>query len=158
MEEVQGMGAKYTDQMAMIYEGNDWHASIRDLLRSVTPEQAVWRPEQGGHTICEIVNHLAYSASLAALRLQGEEATWDNEASWVFSPASMTETEWHEAVDRYDAARQALISVLGQLEEDSQDSGNMKLRDLAQQIIHHEAFHGGQISLLRRLQQQEALM
>jgi uncharacterized damage-inducible protein DinB len=72
-----------TKQMNMIFHGNHWHASIKDLLQSISPEVAAKRPTQGGHTIYEIVHHLAYSAEEIVSRLQGNPGRWEEEQSWV---------------------------------------------------------------------------
>jgi len=53
-------GSALAKQMDMVYHRNHWHASLKDLLAAVTPEEAVKRPTQGGHTIFEIVHHLLY--------------------------------------------------------------------------------------------------
>jgi len=156
------MEVSFTNQMKMIYEGNSWHASLRDLLRSVTAEQAAWRPEQGGHTIHEILNHLTYSATEVTSRFRTGEAGWDEAASWVTTPPAFTDAEWESAIARHEVARDALAAAINNLSEEAlsakRNDGRPSFRDMAQQVIHHEAFHAGQIALLRRLQQQAALM
>ncbi|WP_438447323.1 DinB family protein [Gorillibacterium sp. sgz5001074] len=155
-------GAPLADQMSMIYEGNDWHASLRDLLRSVTEEQAAWKPAQGGHTIYEVLAHLAYSATEVASRLRGGQPAWNEAASWVQTPAGLTAGDWEAAITRYEEARQALASAIAAMTPEqlsaSRGEGRGTFGAMAQQVVHHEAFHAGQIALLRRLQQQPPLM
>lgn len=146
----------------MIYEGNHWHASLGELLRSLSAEQAAWRPEQGGHTIHEVLAHLAYSATEVASRLRGGKPEWDEARSWVTTPAGLTDADWDAEIVRYEAARSGLAEAVaaltpGELAAD-RGEGRSTYGEMAQQLVHHEAFHAGQIALLRRLQKQPALM
>jgi len=156
------MSASLIDQMRMIYEGNNWHASVRDLLRSVTAEQAAWRPEQGGHTIHEIVAHVTYSASIVAARLREGEAVWDEALGWIMTPSTFTNNDWEAAISSYEDARNDLASAIAAMSHEQlaadRGKGRGTYNDMAQQVIHHEAFHAGQIAMLRRLQQQTALL
>ncbi|WP_309123172.1 DinB family protein [Paenibacillus sp.] len=148
-------------QFEMIYERNHWYAPLRDLLAAVTPDEAIRRPVQGGHTIYEIVHHLLYSAEEATHRLGGRPSQWDEARSWVETPAALTAEEWQATIGRYDDTRRAFRDAafkLGDAALEAADANRPAPYDLVQQILHHEAFHAGQIAYIRRLHGREALL
>ncbi|WP_274362461.1 DinB family protein [Paenibacillus thermotolerans] len=149
-------------QMEFVANNNSWHASLIELLESVTPEEAVWRPEGGGHTIYELAVHLAYSVEEATSRLQGNTPQWIEEQSWVQSPQPLTADEWESAKARVVQSRQKLaetVADMGDSRLEAPREGNKPpFMELVLQIIHHDAFHAGQIALLRRQQGKAALM
>lgn len=149
-------------QMEFVASNNSWHASLTELLDSVTPEEAVWRPEGGGHTIYELAVHLAYSAEEVISRLQGNTPQWHEDQSWVQSPQPLTADAWESLKARIIRARQKLaekVADMGDQRLEAPREGNKPpFLDLMLQIIHHEAFHAGQIALLRRQQGKAALL
>ncbi len=154
-------GLSLAKQFEMIYERNYWHASLRDLLATVTPDEAIRRPVQGGHTIYEILHHLLYSAEEATHRLGGRPDQWDEARSWVETPDALTEEEWQETIGRYDDTRRAFrdaASGLGDAALLAADASRPTPYDLVQQLLHHEAFHAGQIAYVRRLHGREAIL
>jgi len=153
--------ASLAKQMDMVYEGNHWHASVKDLLAAVTPEDAVKRPIQGGHTIYEILHHLIYSAEEVTHRLRGRAGQWDESRSWVETPASLTDDEWQSTIRLYADTRRTFRDAAVQLGDEALLQAAPERQspcDLVQQLIHHEAFHAGQIAYLRRLHGKEAVM
>jgi uncharacterized damage-inducible protein DinB len=148
-------------QMDMVYLGNHWHASLKDLLTAVTPEEAVKRPAQGGHTIYEILQHLQYSAEEVAFRLRGRDGRWDEARSWVETPSSLTEEQWQHTIRRYEETRQTFRDTAVGLGDKALLQAQPERQfpfDLVSQLIHHEAFHAGQIAYLRRLHGREAIL
>src|SRR5437762_14169982 len=63
------------DQLKRAYEGGAWHGpSVKEVLNGVTAEQAQARPIQNGHTIYELVRHIAVWEDVGRRRLQGDPA------------------------------------------------------------------------------------
>ncbi|HZG76468.1 MAG TPA: DinB family protein [Paenibacillus sp.] len=154
-------GSALAKQMDMVYHRNHWHASLKDLLAAVTPEEAVKRPTQGGHTIFEIVHHLLYSAEEVTFRLRGREGQWDESRSWVETPSSLTDDDWQRTIRQYEEARQTFRDTAVGLGDEALLQAQPERQspyDLVQQLIHHEAFHAGQIAFLRRLHGKEAIL
>jgi len=148
-------------QMAMVYEDNHWHAPLQRLLATVDADLAARRPAQGGHTIYELVHHLAYSMEEVSFRVSGRPGQWIETESWVAAPDALTPERWQASLDRLAAARDAFRSALSALDEETlaRPSGDRPSPfELALQLIHHEAFHAGQIAYIRRLFGYEAVM
>src|ERR1043165_6046514 len=63
------------DQLKRAYEGGAWHGpSVREVLDGVTAAQAHARPLANGHTIYELVRHIAVWEDVGHRRLQGDPA------------------------------------------------------------------------------------
>ncbi|HZG58603.1 DinB family protein [Paenibacillus sp.] len=154
-------GASIARQMDMIYHGNHWHASLKDLLGAVSADEAIRRPPQGGHTIYEIVQHLAYSAEEVTERLRGREGRWDESRSWVETPTTLAEDAWRQTIEALEQARNAFrdqaLALGDEALLDAQPGAPSKY-ELVQQLIHHEAFHAGQIAYLRRMHGKVAIL
>ncbi len=148
-------------QIRYVAESSSWHAPTDQLLSGVTAEQAIWRPAEGGHTIYEIVNHLAYSAREVASRCRGNAGKWEEDQSWVTTPSTLSQAEWESKVEELKAARRDLCDVLASMDNHALLAPireDYTLLAQALQIVHHEAFHAGQIAYLRRLQGLEPVM
>lgn len=146
-------------QMRYAYETDGWHPSLVHVVESVTPEQAAWRPAQGGHSIWELVHHLAYSKRQAAARLRGERSGWDDAEAWVATPAAPDAAAWAAEVAALKAAHAGWAAAVAALDGAVWARGPAD-KDLDQvlQLTLHDAWHGGQIAVLRRLQGLETLM
>ena len=56
----QSEAARIADQLRRAFEGEAWHGdSLFEILKSVSAEQAAARPIKNGHTIWELVLHIA---------------------------------------------------------------------------------------------------
>jgi len=155
-------GALLAKQFDMIFLGNHWYAPLQDLLAAVSAEEAIRRPSQGGHTIYELLHHLMYSAEEATRRLRGLPEQWDESRSWVETPASLTAEAWSELIERYAEVRRTFRETAVSLGDEAFLLGANPERpapyDLVQNLLHHEAFHAGQIAYIRRLHGREPIL
>ena len=61
------------DQLDRAFEGDAWHgSSVRKLLEEVPAKLAAAKPVPGGHSIWEIVRHMATWQNVVRRRLGGE--------------------------------------------------------------------------------------
>ena len=148
------------DEVGRMVEGGAWHGpSLTQNLAGVTAAEAAARPIASAHTIWEIVLHLtAWADEVAerltrrARRLVGEEdwppVTDTGETAWV----AATEALWQahrklRAAIRDFPPHRLGETVAGEYDEDG-TSFYLMLHGLAQ----HDAYHAGQIALLRKAQ------
>jgi uncharacterized damage-inducible protein DinB len=63
------------DQLRRAYEGEAWHGpSVREAIAGVTAAQAHARPLANGHSIWELVHHIAVWEDVGRRRLGGDRA------------------------------------------------------------------------------------
>ena len=166
------MAHKQVEQLLALideaYAGPAWHGPcLRGALRGVTSEQAAWRPAPGRHNIWEIAVHAAYWKYAVRRRLLGEKGGNFGEkgSNWFNRPltrtASRTEAEdakiWRRDLTALGRAHQELREAVIKINPaafDRRSAGNRQTpRRMIAGIALHDAYHAGQIQVLKRLMQ-----
>ena len=132
-----------------------WHGPpLADLVGDVAAQDAAARPVAGAHTIWELVLHMTAWTEIVRQRLMSQsmiEAT--PEEDWP--PVRDTSPEaWRAAVERLKEAHRELAADVTVL-DDSRLIGRVPGREhsvlaMLHGIVEHDAYHGGQISLLKK--------
>jgi uncharacterized damage-inducible protein DinB len=141
------------EQVRLAFEGEAWHGpAVLEVLAGVSVEEAAAHPIPGTHSIWEIVLHLAGTYRLVLRRSQGQSGNLSAEQDWPSVPAPEPE-RWHEAVEELRRlnreVRQAILAFVGDLDQmlaPGHSSAYVHFAGLPQ----HDAYHAGQISLLRK--------
>lgn len=143
-------------------EGPAWHGpSVCEAIEGVSAEEAAARIVPGVHTIYELVHHMAAWAGEVERRFRGmapgeppdgefpPEGTEVSEETWSALRERITDrhTSLMEAVRSFPGSR--LDDQLGELLNAPLGTG-FTFRQIAQGLIEHDAYHAGQIVLLRR--------
>ena len=152
---------RIVDLSSRVMDGDPWHAgSIAALLADVTAVEAAARPIPGAHSIWQLVLHMTGWAEEVRLRMAGAPAGTPAMGDWPrVGPVGRA---------RWERARAALFSAYHALHK---DVSRMAARDLSRPtvdprnratgegmsryvtihgVIHHAAYHAGQIALLKR--------
>lgn len=136
--------------------GDGWHGpSLRKLLAGVTWEGASARPIAAGHSIWELVLHVAVWDEICARRLDGEtiDMTTGSPGDWpeIEDPSR---AGWNAALARLAAAQRRLVTTVRGLDDQALSArlaGTRWRADLMiEGTLHHDLYHAGQIALLRR--------
>jgi hypothetical protein len=126
-------------------------------LKGITAQDAARRPPGGSHSIWELTLHVAAWANEVARRLQGNAPGDPEEGDWPVTGGS-----WDDAVARVFAARDRVLAELNELSESDLQKVPSATRDpalgtgfsyggMAEGLAQHNAYHGGQIMMLRRI-------
>jgi hypothetical protein len=139
--------------------GQAWHGGPTPVgaVRGVPVAMARWRPGPERHTIWELALHSAYWMYAVRRRMLGLASAGFSRspANWPAMPAPATEAAW--AADRSLLATEHRLLV--EAIEDfpaallSRPSGRKRWTwgDLLIGIAMHDAYHAGQIQMLKRL-------
>jgi uncharacterized damage-inducible protein DinB len=148
--------ARIIDLMDRTYDGDPWHGlSLCSILDGVNAAQAARKPVGGGHSIWELVAHIAQWESVTFRRLQGEPVEFesDSDGDWP-RVTDVSDAAWHQMLERLDQNhRQLRAGVIA--------AGDTKLSEKAPNrdfthyvalhgVIHHQVYHAGQIAVLKR--------
>ncbi len=135
--------------------GPMWHGpSLADLLGDVAAAQASARPVRTGHSIWELTLHMASWVEIVRSRLAPTEPPSPTDAmDWPPIQDSSAEA-WRAAVQRLKDAHLDLASDVAELSDDAL-KGLVPGKDhsvvaMIHGIIEHDAYHGGQIAVLKR--------
>jgi uncharacterized damage-inducible protein DinB len=141
--------------------GDPWHGfSTRRILDGITAEHAAIRPAGGAHSIWEIVLHMTAWAHEVTARLGGRAPQEPNEDDWP-AVGEPTPERWKSACAALDDAIRALEPVVSQVPDEqwmrlleaprnpALGTGKTPLQTL-EGLALHNAYHSGQIALLKR--------
>lgn len=140
--------------------GMAWHGgpTPSGALRNVSAEAARWRPGPGRHTIWELALHNAYWNYAVRRRLLASRGPRfpRRPANWPAMPAVTSESAWAE--DRALVAEQQrqLVDTIrnfpgGKLGRAIGSGKRWTWGDMLIGVAMHDAYHAGQIQLMKRL-------
>jgi len=147
---------RIVDQMERTHIGDPWtDRPFRVLLDGVTHRQAAARPIPDAHSIWEIVLHLITAQELIVDLVRGTSRPFQPGDEWP--PVGQTSADaWAGTVDRFFAGEAEVRKVVSEgVREDRLDSpfreGGTSAYNNLLGYVEHADYHGGQISLLRKL-------
>jgi uncharacterized damage-inducible protein DinB len=142
------------DQLFKMFEGEAWLGpSVLANLWGVDAKTAAARPIPDGHTIWELVLHMATWLDVPRLRLELGRNLSAGRENWPVV-RDTGEAAWREARERLRQAYLDFRKLLAGL-----DDGRLEERAPAKDytvyvmlhgVVQHLAYHSGQIALLRR--------
>ena len=123
-------------------------APWKDVLSGLTPTQASTPPGDGRHSIWAHVSHICFWREYIAASARGKPVPTDEEVRRhnFEAPASSlqaTQAAWDALKDRFTSSHRAMAEVYG--DPTTQN-------DWMWGLVAHDAYHVGQIMLLRALQ------
>ena len=139
--------ARIAEDLRRAWDGNPWHgSSVAAILEGGTPQQAAARPIPNAHTIWELALHMAAWAGEVTSRLGGSPPGEPAGGDWPAMPERTDESTWIAARLRLAEAHAELTGTVAARES---------LSDLEAHtvngLLQHDAYHAGQMSLLRKL-------
>lgn len=137
------------------YDARAWHGpTLRGSLRSVKAPEAAWRPTKQRHSIWELALHCAYWKHRVRCRVSGEESRFERSPSnFPCAPVELTEKAWRADIALLDRTHQALLNCVGAVHPSGLDEPTPRKtrREQILGVAFHDAYHAGQIRLLKRL-------
>jgi uncharacterized damage-inducible protein DinB len=147
------------EQLAISFDENGWFVALKNALNNLTAEQAAWKPENLDNSSWEILAHLNFYNERYLKRFKGESIPPVGvENSETFAGgAEASETEWRAEIDRLDAIMSEWRNLIKAADEarfaQSVSAENPSpWWEVITNINTHNAHHGGQIVVLRKLQ------
>jgi uncharacterized damage-inducible protein DinB len=139
------------------YDGQPWYGTaLCKLLSGVTAQQAAARPIAGAHNIWQEVLHAIAWRQVACRLLRGETVAELSESENWPEPRGGDAAAWQQTLDELAQTQHDLQAALegltdDRLQEKAAFGKPFSLYVLLHGIIHHDAYHAGQIALLRNL-------
>ena len=140
------------------YNENGWFVAVRNAIEGLTVEQAAWKPDDSVNCIWETLSHLYYYNNAYLQRFKGIEYEYDvTNNNDTFNTGEYTEAEWQADVARFDAVMSEWRSLIAaadasKFSESVPTNTSRVWADVIADVNAHNACHGGQIVLLRKLQ------
>lgn len=143
------------DQIERSHKGPAWHGpSVNKLLDGVSAEAASLRPVSGGHTIWELVLHIAAWENAALTAVTGGVMPEEPEdGDWQIPEAPSVEA-WSRAIGKLKITQSALEEALDAFPEErlgaTVPGREYSFYFLLHGIAQHNLYHAGQIALLKK--------
>jgi uncharacterized damage-inducible protein DinB len=152
-----------SEQLLQGYADDPWHGPATvALLAGLTAEEAAAHPVAGGHSIWELVLHMTAWQNEVRKRLGGKPATFPSEGDWR-QPEECSADAWAAVRNDLGESLSALLQDLGALMESDLEAkvGALSSRDPTVTtdvtrratlcgLLQHNAYHSGQIALVRK--------
>lgn len=138
------------------YDTEGWYPPLKNALENVDGSQALWRPAgEASNDIREIVNHLFYYKRRFLFRLEGKRWPYNITSNdQTFLPGEHTmQLTWDRLVEELASVHRQIREKIVALTDD-QLASKLPNDPIDQQIMilaTHDAYHTGQIILLRKL-------
>jgi len=141
------------EELKNIHDGNAWHgASLAGALHGINYQQAATRPLKHGHSIWEIVAHVAGWEDVFRRRLEGKPVS-EPEAGDFPLPPEQSEMAWKETLEEMESAHRQLLFAVEKLSDsilETKITGkDYSHRFLLRKTVAHKVYHSGQIALLK---------
>lgn len=147
------------DQFSSCYDENGWFVALKNTLNNLSAKDAAWKPENADNSIWGILAHLNFYNERYLKRFKGESVEKSSlKNSETFANAeNASEDSWKREVERFDQImsdwRKAIESADESKFAQAVSAENESLwAEVVGLINTHNAHHGGQIVILRKLQ------
>jgi hypothetical protein len=132
----------------------EWFVPVNTAVAGLTPEQARWVPKSEGpnnpapedHSAGMIAYHLLYWNNAALAQLKGEKVATTSDNTETFN--KFDAATWADTVKKLDES----LTALEQLVEAADDARIAKIAETIAHISTHNAYHTGEIIMIRKLQ------
>ena len=128
-----------------------WHgATVLESVKGIRAKKARKRKDQ--HSIHELVDHIEYWENIAVHYVRRGRPPKRRRADWA--PPTL---HWRDSVRRMRATHRVLVAAIASLKDADLErpvrtlgSGRMRLCQVLHGVAAHDAYHAGQIGLLRK--------
>jgi uncharacterized damage-inducible protein DinB len=150
--------ARIADQLRRAFEGEAWHGdSVLEILKGVSAERASARPIRNGHTIWELVLHIAAWDGAVLRRMTGVAVTLSDAENFP-AVADTSDAAWAKALADVRRAHKELIAAVSALPDArlyemvlGKEGAHYTFYYMLHGVVQHELYHAGQIALLKKM-------
>ena len=146
---------RLADQLERSFRGGAWHGpSVEEALDGVDAETAAARPVPNAHTIGELTGHIAFWLDGALRRMHGEAVTNVPEETEFPRDAAKNAEAWKKTLAALDSAHRRLHAAVLALDDEKLElavaGSDPTVRGQILGTLQHNAYHAGQIVLLKK--------
>jgi DinB family protein len=131
--------------------GNSWQAGLYQQIEGLSVDQVTWKPSPDRHSIWDVLIHVNFWKQYAIASVCGTDKPDPDAGNWTLAPVDASETNWKKEVERTKSLHEELKRVAQEMGDSLYDT-EKKLSNYIRQLICHDAYHAGQIGLLRVMQ------
>jgi len=142
------------NELKRSFDGEAWHGpALMEIVDGIDARTAAARPLAQAHSIWELVLHIAAWEDVVTRRIHGEACTLNDEQNFGHVER-VNDSSWEQAVKNLRDKHARLLETVSKLPEsrlnDRVPGKDYNLLFMLLGVVQHAAYHGGQISLLKR--------
>lgn len=146
----------FLDQYKATYDEKNWYPNLLEAVDGLTDEQANWKPADNLNSILQLVHHLVFWNERYLRRFRGEIPP-PVEKSDKDPSFDIGEPDWNRTLEIFKRVMSELQDELSKADEQKLQSKPFKEYDdpwysVFSNIHIHNAYHTGQIIMLRKMQ------
>jgi len=152
---------KEQDRLVKLFEDlfsqSPWiGVNISDTLNEISAKEAATKPFPNFNSIWEIVNHMISWRETVLKRMQGEEieSPEDNYFSYIRDRSA---SAWEQTKTRFNESQDKWVKAIKKFQQKELKQkvapDNLTFYDLLNGILQHDAYHLGQIRLMKKMVQ-----
>ena len=140
-----------------ILSGEPWYGQpAMKILQDVGPGSVYKRPNEGSHSLIELIYHMNTWAEFVLKRLEkDDEKDMDAFEKLDWREIDPKENTWEKAVAQFKVTHDLIIELLATKDDkflsEKVDYREYNFRFLLHGIIQHDIYHVGQIAYLKKL-------
>jgi uncharacterized damage-inducible protein DinB len=147
---------RLADQLERSFRGGAWHGpSVSEALDGVDAALAARRIAPGAHTIAELAGHIAFWIGESSRRIDGTPSGSVTDEQNFPSRAAGDDAAWRRTLAELEAAHRSLHATVLALTDERLDGAvagsDPTMRGLLLGLVQHNAYHAGQIVVLRKV-------
>jgi uncharacterized damage-inducible protein DinB len=151
----------FREQFRRAHAGQPWYGPSRhSLLAGISAQEAAAHPISGAHSIWELVLHMTVWTREVSRRIGGAEPAIPPEGDWP-AVGKVSREVWTAALQRLDEVHEELLAQVATLDPARLDSRvgtttepavgtGVTVAGMIAGLGEHDAYHCGQIALLKR--------
>ena len=145
------------EQFTACYDENGWFVALKNAVKDLTAEQANWKTENLDNSIWEITAHLNFYNEAYLKRFKGIEYVYPTSDNSETFKGAETDADWQAEVEKFDSIMSEWRTLIEAASDEKFDdavsaTNKSKWSSLLAHFNAHNAHHGGQIVVLRKLQ------
>lgn len=148
---------RIAEELRLAFDGEAWHGpALLEILSEVTASTAAAYPIPEAHSIWELVLHIAAWEKAILRRMAGEVYTPDDKENFPVI-SDKTDSAWKAAIQHLKDTHRQLVREAQAIPEsrltEIVPGKDYDVRHMLHGAVQHIAYHGGQISLLKKIAQ-----
>lgn len=146
------------EQFNISYDENGWFVALKNAIAGLSAEDARWKTENLDNSTWEILAHLNYYNFAYLERFKGVDYVYAISSNdETFEVADTSPEAWQREIERFEAIMDEWRALLtdadeAKLDEPVSEKNQDSWATLLSNVTMHNAYHGGQIIVVRKLQ------
>ncbi len=130
---------------------NFWQAGLFEQISPLNAEQALWRPFEKRHCIWEYVRHINFWKEWAIIYVKEGKKLNAKEHNWEKLPDDVGESSWQSEIEKTKMIQNHFNETAKSIGDKMYSSDEESIKYF-RQVLLHDAYHCGQIGLMRAMQ------